>query len=104
VYDSELVKARATDVGRLFAKDLDHGKWIGGVEFPNLREQPAHPELLDWLAAEFMDGWDMKRLVQVLEQLLLRFTRAEPFRVRRARLVLSDRHEPEIAKSPSFDC
>jgi len=36
-------------------------------EFGAQGEQPSHPELLDWLAVEFMaQGWDMKQFLKML--------------------------------------
>lgn len=49
-------------------------QWIFGTglvatpnDFGKLGDRPSHPELLDWLALEFMrDGWSTKRLVRRL--------------------------------------
>ena len=36
-------------------------------DFGNAGREPTHPELLDWLAAEFMDrGWSMKQMIRLI--------------------------------------
>jgi hypothetical protein len=54
-------------MNRLWQQYFRRGLTPNGSDFGRLGEPPSHPELLDWLAAEFMaKGWDQKAMHRLL--------------------------------------
>ena len=54
-------------INRWWAEIFGNGIVATLEDFGTQAEPPTHPELLDWLAVEFMDsGWDMKHVLKII--------------------------------------
>lgn len=90
--------ARVT-VNRYWEQLFGTGLVATAEEFGSQGDLPTHPELLDWLAVEFMDqAWDMKRL---LKTILMSATYRQSSKVSRE-LAQLDPENRLLARGPRF--
>jgi hypothetical protein len=86
-------------VNRFWATIFGRGLVETSEDFGTQGARPSHPELLDWLATEFMrDGWSMKKLVRLIvtSATYRQHSRATP------ELVERDPYNRLLARGPRF--
>ena len=90
--------ARVT-VNRLWAEVFGRGIVASAEDFGRRGEAPTHPELLDWLAVEFVDGgWSVKKIVRLI---VTSATYRQSSR-RSAELLETDPRNALLASGPRF--
>ncbi len=86
-------------INRLWQQFFGRGIVKTSEDFGSQGEWPTHPELLDWLAAEFMEsGWNTKQLIK---QILMSSTYKQASNVS-AELVARDPENVLLARGPRF--
>ncbi|MFT5122500.1 MAG: dsDNA-binding SOS-regulon protein [Kiritimatiellia bacterium] len=86
-------------VNRYWAMLFGEGLVSSVMDFGNQGAPPSHPELLDWLAADFVEhGWDIKR---TLKQIVMSATYRQSSRIR-PELLNDDPENHLLAHGPRF--
>lgn len=97
--DSKSPTAARVIVNRIWMTYFGNGLLTTPEDFGTQSEAPSHPELLDWLATEFMDrGWSMKAMHRLIVN---SSTYRQSSRVTRE-LLERDQYNRLLARGPRF--
>jgi len=86
-------------VNRLWGMFFGEGLVLTQADFGNQGAAPSHPELLDWLAVDFVEhGWDLKRTIK---QMMMSATYRQSSKVTSRHLEL-DPENTLLSRAPRF--